>query len=314
MGKGSAVTVERFFSDNEKSLGLSLLSGKKGLDRQIREGTAARAGLALAGCYEFLPDKRIHVLGMAEAAFLRSVPQNIKESNVRGYLSHQIPSLIFTRGLAPEPIFITCSNEFNVPLFLSPMVTTTVVTGITFYLDRELAPSVSLHGSLVDIHGSGVLILGASGIGKSETSLSLVRHGHALVGDDLILIKCLYGDALVGEAANHEMRGLIELRGVGLVNLIRLFGSSCFRERGQIEIVITLKSWDEAGGERPPNLEDHTYRILGVDLPHVVIPVASGRDVASLIEVAVQEVRSKKLGPDASRNLSEMMLARNHKS
>ena len=295
MLKGSGVTVEKFFNDNEKSLSINLLSGKKGLQRLIREGTAVRAGLALAGSYEYLADKRIHILGMGEMAFLRTVPQNIKEANVRGYLSHQIPCLILTRGLAPEPIFITCSNEFDVPIFLSPLVTTTVVTGITFYLDRELAPSVSLHGSLVDIHGSGVLILGASGIGKSETSLALLRRGHALVGDDLILIKCLYGDVLVGETANESMRGLIELRGVGLVNLIRLFGSSIFRERREIEVVVTLKSWGEVGNDRPPNLENQTYRILGVDLPHISIPVAPGRDVASLIEVAVQEIRMKKL-------------------
>ena len=305
MLKGSSVTVEKFFADNEKSLRLNLLSGKKGLERNIREGSVVRAGLALAGSYEFLPDKRVHVLGMAESAFLRNVPQNIKESNVRGYLSHPIPCIIFTRGLAPEPIFITCSNEFDVPIFLSPLVTTTVATGITFYLDRELAPAVSLHGTLVDIHGVGVLILGASGIGKSETSLLLVKRGHALVGDDLILVKCLYGDALVGEAVNESIRGFIELRGIGLVNLMHLFGFSCFRERCQIEVVVTLKSWDEAGDERPSSLEDQTYRILGVDLPHITLAVAPGRDVASLIEVAVQEVRNRKLGLAFGKNPGE---------
>lgn len=307
MAKGCSVEVEKFFRDNADALQLSWISGKKGGDREIREGTVTRCGYALAGHYGFQTKTRIHVFGMAEMSFLRSLPPEDQTKNVRGYFEAGMPCLIFARNITPDPIFITCSNELGVPVFISPLVTTTIASDITFYLDRELAPSLLLHGSFVSIDGSGVFIRGKSGIGKSETTLELIRRGCAFIGDDAINVRRVFGGILEGTVANAQMRGTIEVRELGIINLIQLYGLGCYRLKRNIDLVVTLKPWEELNAGRG-GLEGDSFRIIGVDVPHVTIGVAPGRDIASLVELSAREFRMRRLGTHAGKELNDKLI------
>ncbi len=309
-GKGKALTVARFFEENEKILDLKWLAGRQGGERRIREGSVNRAGLPLTGFFEYFADKRIHLIGMAENAYLASLPPDLRTARIRAYMEKDFPCLILSRGLLPDPGFITIGNERQVPVLLSSLVTYNVATRVTFYLERELAPSVSVTGSLVEVQGTGVLVRGESGVGKSECILALMRRGAALVADDVARVSRLESDQLHGTAAMPEMRGYIEIRGLGLINVIQLFGIAAYRLRKEIDLVVTLKLWNRSDKIDRTGMEEDTYRILGVEVPHVTIPVAPGRETANLVELAAHEYRIRHLGVHAGRTLNDAIIRR----
>jgi len=308
--KGKTLTVDRFFKDNEKILKLKWISGRKGGERHIREGSVVRPGLALTGFFDYFADKRIHVIGMSEISYLGSLPDAEWEKRVREYFAQSFPCLIFARELAPEPLIVELSNELDVPVFISSMVTYNVSTRVTLYLERELSPTVTVMGSLVEIQGTGVLVRGESGVGKSECILALLRRGAALVADDVIKISRAESGLLFGTVSLEEMRGYIEIRGLGLINVIQLFGISSFRLRKEVDLVVTLKHWEQVEKVDRTGLESETYRILGLDIPHVTIPVAPGRETANLVELAAQEFRTRNLGVHAGKSLNEAIIKR----
>jgi len=308
--KGKALTVARFFAENEKILDLTWLAGRQGGERRIREGSVNRAGLPLTGFMEHFADKRIQLIGMAENAYLASLSDEVRTARIRAYLEKGFPCLILARGLLPDPAFVTVGNERQVPVLMSSLVTYNVATRVTFYLERELAPSVSVTGSLVEVQGTGVLVRGESGVGKSECILSLLRRGAALVADDVARVSRLESDQLHGTAAIPEMRGYIEIRGLGLINVIQLFGIAAYRLRKEIDLVVTLKLWKPGDKVDRTGMEEDTYRILGVEVPHVTIPVAPGRETANLVELAAHEYRIRHLGVHAGRTLNDAIIRR----
>jgi len=309
-GKGKALTVNQFFADNEKSLELKWLAGRQGGERKIREGSVNRAGLALSGFFEYFPDKRVHLIGMAENAYLASLPPALRQQRIRDYLAHDFPCLILARELLPDPAFIMVGNELQVPVLLSSLVTYNVASRVTVYLERELAPAITVTGSLVETQGTGVLICGESGIGKSECILALLRRGAALVADDVTRVSRLESDQLYGTSALPEMRGYLEIRGLGPINVIQLFGIAAYRMRKEIDLVVLLKLWVAGEPLDRSGLDSETYRILGVDLPQVTIPVAPGRETANLVELAAHEFRIRHLGIHAGRLLNEALIRR----
>ncbi|MFZ2654489.1 MAG: hypothetical protein WAX69_06195, partial [Victivallales bacterium] len=188
MTKSKAVTVSRFFKDMEKSLKLQWVSGSNGGDREITEGSIQRPGLALAGFFDYFADKRVHIIGMAEYAYLNSLSEQDRYNAISKYLEEYMPCIVFARGLSPDPLFIELSNDIGLPVFISSMVTYHVINGVVIYLERELSPSITVVGNLVEVQGTGVLVRGASGVGKSECALALIRRGCALIADDVVKV------------------------------------------------------------------------------------------------------------------------------
>lgn len=310
MDNRNAISVSKFFKDNEKTLKLKWLAGRKGADREITEESIHRPGLALAGFFDYFADKRVNIIGMAEYAYLNSLDDDARDNSIRRYLEEYFPCVIFARGIEPFPLFIKLSDEIDMPLFASPLVTYHVINDTVIYLERELSPSVSVVGTLVEVQGVGVLIRGPSGVGKSECALALIKNGAALVADDVVRISQLGGNMLIGSAKMSEMYGFIEIRGLGLINVIQLFGVSAFRQKQAIDIVITLKNWGEAGKIERSGLETAKYRILEMDLPHITLPVAPGRDLAGLVAIATQEYMMRSLGLHAGKVLNEEIIKR----
>ncbi len=310
MTKTKSVDVARFFRENEKNLKLQWISGKNGGDREITEGSIQRPGLVLAGFFDYFADKRVHIIGMAEYAYLNSLAEQDRYNSISKYLEEYMPCIVFARGLTPHPLFIELSNEIGLPVFISSMITYHVINGIVIYLERELSPSITVVGNLVEVQGTGVLIRGSSGVGKSECALALIRRGAALIADDVVKISHPGGSSLIGAAAMEEMFGFIEIRGLGLINVIQLFGVSAFRQRKEIDLVITLKAWEQVLKVERTGLESETYRLLGLDVPHITLPVAPGRETSNLVEIAAQEFRMRSLGLHAGKVLNEAIIKR----
>ena len=310
MTKNKAVTVSRFFRDNEKSLKLHWAAGKNGGEREITEGSIQRPGLALAGFFDYFADKRLHIIGMAEHAYLNSLSEQDRNNSISKYLEEYMPCIVFARGLTPHPLFIEICDEIGLPVFISSMITYHVINGIIIYLERELSPNITIVGNLVEVQGTGVMIRGASGVGKSECALALIRRGCALIADDVVKISHPGGPSLIGSAAMEEMFGFIEIRGLGLINVIQLFGVSAFRQRKEIDLVITLKPWEQVQRVERTGLDSETYRILGFDVPHITLPVAPGRETANLVEISAQEFRMRALGLHAGKVLNEAIIKR----
>ncbi len=308
MKNGSEVTVDQFFRENAESLKLRWIAGKNGASNLIREASIHRPGLALAGFFDYFADKRIQVFGGAENAYLKSLKTYKRQKSIKKYLEQSVPCVIFTRNIVPDPAFVKICNRISLPLMVSSMVTYNLINGIILYLDKVLAPCIKVIGNLVDVHGTGVLIRGPSGIGKSECALALVRRGSALVADDVVKITKTAHSEIIGEAAIDEMMGFMEIRGLGLINIIQMFGISSFRHNQEVHLVVTMKTWNNLEKIERTGLESETYRILDVNLPHVTVPVAPGREAANIIEVAAQEFRMRKLGIHAGYALNQAII------
>ncbi len=310
MENQKAISVSKFFKDNEKTLKLKWIAGKKGADRDITEESIHRPGLALTGFFDYFADKRVNIIGMAEYAYLNSLDEVSRDSAIRRYLEEYFPCVIFARGIEPFPLFIELADEIDMPLFISSLVTYHVINDTVIYLERELSPSVSVIGTLVEVQGTGVLIRGPSGVGKSECAIALIKNGAALVADDVVRISQLGGGTLIGSSKMNEMYGFIEIRGLGLINVIQLFGVSSFRQKQEIDIVITLKAWEDVKKIERSGLETSKYRILEIDVPHITLPVAPGRDIAGLVAIAAQEYMMRFLGLHAGKVLNEEIIKR----
>ncbi len=308
------VTVGDFFLDNKSSLKLRWLAGKNGAGRKIGEASIHRPGLALAGFYDYFANRRIQVFGGAENAYLKSLSSIKRRESTEKYLDLSFPCILFARNITPDTHFIDLCEKRSIPLFVSSMVTYNLTNGIILYLDRILSPSIKLIGNLVDVYGTGIIIRGSSGIGKSECALALVRRGSALVADDLVRIRRNGYSIISGTVADENMMGFMEIRGLGIINIINMFGISAYKYQTEINLVVTLKNWDSIGTIDRTGLDMDTYRFLDVDMPHITIPVAPGRETANLIEVAAQEFRMRNLGIHSGKVLNESLIRRMSKN
>lgn len=290
------ISVEQFFKDSSDNLKLRWIAGKKGGKRKILEASIHRLGLSLTGFFDYFAEKRIQIFGGAENAYLKSLSPYRRRKSIEKLLDQPFPCIVFSRNITPDHAFVELCEEKSVPLMVSSKVTYNLINEIILYLDRAFAPTIKVMGNLVDVHGTGVLIRGPSGIGKSECALALIRGGAALVADDIVKITKISQSEISGSTAMDEMMGYMEIRGLGLINIIQMFGISSFRHDQQVDLVVTLKSWNSLGKIDRTGLDNEKYRILDVNLPHVTVPVAPGRETANIIEVAAQEYRMRKIG------------------
>jgi HPr kinase/phosphorylase len=301
--KPTALTAEILRSPTLEDLELKVVAGESGFSRPVSWGRIQRPGLALAGFLPYIKPGRIQILGESELNYLDTMPAEVRRERIASICALSIAAFVITKGQAPpEDIARECRLR-GIPLLVSDRTTSVVIQSITRVLEDELAPSTTLHGVLVDVYGMGVLLLGESGIGKSECALDLVHRGHRLVADDAVEIRRYPNGALVGRAA-EMIRYHMELRGIGIINIKHLFGVSAVRTSKSIELVIELQRWDPTKKYDRLGLDGETYGILERERPLLRLPVASGRNLALLIEIAARNELLKTQGYDAAKEFA----------
>lgn len=305
MGK---ISVKELLQRHGEDLQMELLAGGRGLLRKITVTEINRPGLALAGFFDHFRGERVQVFGKGEHSYLETLHPSQRRTIWEKLLwIKTLPCITFTRGLSPPSELKKYCDKKRIPLFKTQLDTARFIGEITVFLEENLAPMTSMHGVLVDVYGLGVLILGDSGIGKSETALELLQRGHMLVADDLIEIQKHAGGILLGrgrEIIKHHM----EIRGLGILDVRKIFGVSTILDTSRIELVIHLEMWDPNKQYERLGIEEHTTTILGVKVPSITLPVYYGRNLAVLIEAASLNQRLKSKGYHAARELNRRLI------
>lgn len=303
------VTVERFYTEHASSLGLNLVAGASGLKRVIREPTVNRPGLVLSGFTRYFAFKRVQVIGNAEAHFLKAIPHSERLARYEALFSFRIPCVVFSRHLHPDRVFLKAAEAARVPIFRCPLVTMKFINLATLALEMMFAPRGTEMGSMVDILGVGVILRGESGIGKSESVLALIERGYSLVADDITKVTLVDGREVVGTSA-EVTRNHMEVRGIGIINVAAMFGVRSIRQDKRVDLVVSLKSWNEVPDVDRLGMEQEYVKILGVDIPHITIPVRPGRDLARLVEVAAFHIKLRSAGYNPAKELNDRLLSR----
>ena len=307
--KRDKVTARRFFEDQSGPLQMKLIAGKSGIERTIIEPTVNRPSLALAGFTKYIAYKRIQVIGNAEAYYLKSLTVNERIKRYKKLCSYKIPCIVFTRNLTVDKQLKCIANESGVPVFQTPMITMRFVNLATIELDLLFAPRDTVIGSMVDVHGIGVLIRGESGIGKSETVLELIEKGYSLVSDDVTKVTLLDGREIIGTSSELS-REHMEVRGIGIINVGAMFGAKSVRTEKRMDLVVTLKAWKESDDIDRLGIDEEYIKILGVKVRHISIPVRPGRTLARLIEVAALSTKLSASGYNPARELNDRLIAK----
>lgn len=276
-------------------LGIEILAGTDGLDRQVTAASVQKPGLALAGFAEMLKPGRVQVLGRTEVDYLWSLVPEVRTRAVANLLDCTPPAIVVTRGADVPEQLINGSDEHDIPLLITGLRSSIFVEALHKYLANRLARVRSIHGVLVDVFGVGVLIVGKSGIGKSECALELVMRGHRLAADDVIDVSKKPPSTIIG-SGNELIRHHMEIRGLGIIDIKDLFGVSAIRETKRIDLVVALEEWDTGKTYERLGVVENFHEILGVHLPKVVIPVRPGRSLTAIVEVAARNQLLKVMG------------------
>lgn len=285
---------------------LELISGEEGINRPITVSDLSRPGLEIAGYFDYYPADRIQILGMTELTFFSRLSPDDRLSRMESLCSDITPCIIVTRGIDIPEELILASEKVSVPVLRSTMKTTRFSSRLTNFLESKLAPTTAVHGVLVDIYGVGVMITGKSGVGKSETALELVKRGHRLVADDCVEIRQEDDDTLVGTSP-ELIEHLLEIRGVGIINVMTLFGAGAVRSHKKISLVINLELWDQQKNYDRIGLEEEKVRIIDTNITRMNIPVRPGRNIAVIIEVAAMNFRLKRMGVNTAQQFTEKL-------
>lgn len=282
---------------------MNILSGEEGLGREITVTDMSRPGLQLAGYYSYYAEERIQLFGLTEVTFYQTLSREERLERMNFLMQGQTPCFCVTRNLPVPEEMIEVSNKHQVPVLQSPLATTTLVGKVTNFLENRLAPTTTIHGVLTDIYGVGVLIMGSSGIGKSEAALELVKRGHRLVADDAVEIRQTQGGQLSGSAP-ELIQHLLEIRGVGIINVMTMFGAGAVRNVKNIEMVVQLELWEPQKMYERLGLDEETVKIMDMEIPIITVPVRPGRNLAVIIEVAAMNFRLKRMGYNAAVHFS----------
>ncbi|MEG1446552.1 MAG: HPr(Ser) kinase/phosphatase [Ruthenibacterium sp.] len=265
-----------------------------------------RPGLLIAGYDEFFEPTRIQILGKAEIGYMETLTDEKRRVAIHALFSVKPPAVMITRSLGVFPEMMQYAAEFEVPILRTSESTSSIMSGLISLLSVELAQRITRHGVLVEVYGEGILILGESGVGKSETAVELVKRGHRLIADDAVELRRVSNRTILGTAPEN-IRHFIELRGVGIINVARVFGSGAVKMSEKIDLVVELEPWDKTKNYSRTGLETDTIEILGIPLPCTVIPVMPGRNLAVILETAAINNRQKKMGYNAAKELLERL-------
>jgi HPr kinase/phosphorylase len=278
------LTISVLLERKRDSLALELLTEERGLSRSIHRPDISSPGLVLTGFTERFPADRIQVLGETECAFLNSLDEDRRRAALELFLSFEIPVVFLTKGQSPPAPLLELANERGVPVVRTLLKTAEFYTRIKPFLEDHFSPTTTIHGSLADVYGVGLLFTGKSGIGKSEAVLDLVERGHRLVADDVVIASRKGTEVLIGRG--HELqRHHMEIRGVGIIDIASLFGIRSIRQQKRIEVVVQLEAWDESAHYDRTGLDQQRVEILGVELPRVVVPLNPGKNITVITEV-----------------------------
>jgi len=300
--------VKELFHEHGELLDLKLVAGEAGIVNRIHVPEVQRPGLSLAGYLKNHAKKRILVFGKVEIEYLRHLTDAQRVSRLNAILTDKTPAVIVARRYRPPTELFQLCQERDIPLFRAKMTTMNLMSKLTLLLTDEFSPSISCHGSLVEVFGVGVLIQGDSSVGKSEAALGLIERGHRLISDDLVKVRLREGGYLEGfgaELSRHHM----EVRGIGIINVANLYGAVCVREKKSLDIVVKLEVWDDSHFYDRVGIEEKTVTILGVEIPHHLLPVKPGRDVVLLLETIALNHRLKKMGYHSAKEFNTKLLS-----
>ena len=290
------LSVRKFAKDNS----LEILAGEKGLDNLIASDQLSRPGLEFTGFFTYFDNKRILLVGSKDASFLDLQDKEVIKTNVKKIFELNPPCIVFSRNVIINQVFYDFANEYNIPIFRSNLRTTPTSSKLYTYLQDKLSERKSVHGTLLDIAGMGTLIVGKSGIGKSETALELIKRGHQLIADDLVEILEKEPGNLIGSAPDILKR-YIEIRGIGIVDVVTMYGASAYRDRKNIRLVCELEQWDESKYYDRLGLDQLKIKFFNTEISKVIIPVLPGRNISLLVESAALNEKLKLLGHNSAQ-------------
>lgn len=297
------VTLEKFI----EQLKLEVLSIPDDADKiHITSTDVNRPGLLISGFSQFFDPSRIQILGMMEFSYLNSLDQDVKMERINNLFERNVPAVIITRNMLISSEIVEAARRHRIPLLRTSEETSAFMAHAISYLNTELAQRVTRHGVLMEVYGEGILIIGDSGVGKSETAIELVKRGHRLIADDAVEIRRLSNSQLVGQSPEN-IQNFIELRGVGIINIARTYGASAVKQRQEIDMVIELENWKPDKSYSTTGLNDEYTDILGVSVVKSVIPVRPGRNISIVIETAAVVNRQKKMGYFAAKELLKQL-------
>ena len=279
----------------------------------IEASDVNRPGLPFAGFWEHFADERPQILGLVETSYLHSLDPETRKMRLQQFVSYDLPCIVICRRLEGMDDLIQMAAARRIPVYRSDVDTTKLVMDMIYFLNNHLAPRMTMHGVLVEIYGVGVLLTGESGVGKSEAALELVKRGHRLVADDVVDVRRVSENRLIGEAP-EMVRNLMEIRGIGIIDVATMFGIGSVMRSKSIDMIVHLEHWVEGKEYDRLGLDDKTHEILGVQVPWLLLPIRPGRNVAVVLEVAARNLMLKQQGYSAAKELEKRMIARMEKS
>ena len=304
-------TLRAFVAEGAERLRMEVVVGGDGLEHEVLEPMCNRPGLALTGFYGFFAWRRIQVIGQAEQAYLDSLAPDVRLARVKALFDRGAYCLIFACGIEVPAVLASLAESAGVVVCRTELLTRIFFHQAAFVLEKLRAPKMRLYGTTVEVAGLGVMLEGAPGLGKSETALGLIKHGNALVADDLTCLRKDVAAILLFATASPATRNYMEIRGIGIIHVPSVFGVTAVRAEKELDLVVTLKSMKETEGELDRTGEERQTRtILGVEVPQITIPVAAGRDLVNLVETAAQQYKLLAAGHDAVKALDAQLCAR----
>ena len=303
-----SISVREFYERFKDRFQLEVICGHEGLDRVVREKSLNRPALALIGHFRHFASKRIQLFGAGEMAYLRDIPAATQYEVLSAMAQKNIPCMIVSRNLAPTKEMVRAAQDAQVPLIRTPCKSKDFTAEVTLLLEDYFAPRFCLHGTLLDVKGIGLLLQGRSGVGKSECALALIERGHSLVADDLTYCKLVKENELIGTSSELS-RGYMECRGIGILNIAELFGIRSIRTEKRLDLVVDFIEWQPGMPEERTGLDRKFYEVMGVQIPHVEIPLRPGRDMARLVEVACMVEALRQIGHDSAGGFNKRLIA-----
>lgn len=290
----------------QDKFGLKLSAGQNGLNKKIHKSDISRPGLEMAGYFNFYPADRVQLLGKTELSFFANLEQKERIDRMNQLCSEETPAIIAANGMDVPVELLDAAERQGIPVFKTNVATTRFSGLLANYLESKLSPMTAVHGVLVDVYGIGILITGKSGVGKSETALELVKRGHRLVADDLVEIRQVAENILIGKSP-ELIEHMLEIRGIGIIDMMTLFGASAIKSDIRISIVLELEEWELDKTYERLGLDEEKLKIIDTDITKLTVPVRPGRNLSVIVEVAAMDYRLKRLGVNAAKDFSDKL-------